>query len=170
MIGHDVMKTLLLGSLLLGACSSADLCPPEGCLRVSEPDPSSTDPDPSQQTAYAKALASDCRGLCTWLDDCEITLYTSPDLSCQQACESQTRFDHYFDCEPSYRRFLACAPLLTTCELAPCWHFLDAYTSCLESPYPASANSCVLANNGVCNEPDDCVPGSDTNDCAGDSP
>lgn len=135
-----------------GACSSADQCTAE---------------EPCDEYAgYKDALAHDCRLACSWLERCNLQgrVYNI-DRSCRYSCERAPYVTGYWACETSYRQFLACLPELAECDLGPCLGHSDEFQSCLDDPLPSNANSCVLANNGHCDEPDECVPGSDTNDC-----
>lgn len=144
-----------LGALLVFGCSTADLCEPgDACIAFG-------------YSNYRSVLNHVCEDACDALTECGENLSSQPKGDCEQACRNEATEDYYWKCEPRYRVLLDCYTHRVDCEESACSAELDAFTRCREEDLPANANSCNLANNGVCDEPNRCVTGSDTNDCSG---
>jgi hypothetical protein len=147
---------LLLGSLLLAvnACSSPDYCDADHAC--------------DGYDGYQRSLAADCNSTCITLQGCDLGdgAFGAPNGAlCRNYCERAATVVRYWQCEPLYRDYLSCIRQVDMCNLSECNAFSIAFNDCLSPPQPDNADSCVHANNGVCDEPARCVIGSDTTDC-----
>lgn len=166
----------IMAALVMSGCSSAATCGEgDGCAPYANRGVSSLDPqeveteEPSEEDEYAAVLAAECAQLCGVLDACQRKIFADETRTCAEQCEEQQTQERYFNCEPLLRRYMICVAEVADCSVGECSALIETYVECLQRQpeLPAAANSCVLANNGVCNEPDECLAGSDTDDCAG---
>jgi hypothetical protein len=143
----------LLCALLFLGCSSADFCDPgEPCVGFA-------------YTNYRNVINRECNEACMQLAECNETLARKARFDCEEVCVNEVAQTYYWTCEPRFRSLLTCLAGRNDCNPA-CEQERSHFDACRNNDLPANANSCVLANNGVCDEPDDCVVGSDTTDCA----
>lgn len=158
-------------------CNSTQNCPPssnEGSSLASAGGGVNTGPPSSGGTAtaepselelgYAAVLQQECSGLCATLNSCNIQIFSNAG-NCFDSCLAQEDRDQYWQCEPVFREALGCYQSSVDCDFSLCHELIGQFDEC-STPVPSAANSCVHANNGICDEPHACVHGSDTNDCS----
>jgi len=121
-----------------------------------------------EENRYLAVLAEECESLCTTLDSCDEGIFTSKTMSCAESCVGLIDDDRYWNCEPLFRHYMICTAQMASCDTSECFSILSEFDDCfsVKDELPPSANSCALANNGVCDEPEMCLTGSDTNDCS----
>lgn len=166
---------LIQGLFLIG-CSSAELCEAgDGCAPFGISSADGGDAVESEASGggsgvdprYAAILEAECESLCSAFEGCGRTIFSDETRPCSEQCEEQSTRERYFNCEPVFRRYIVCMTSGADCHFDECAPSIVTYVECMapEDELPPAANCCVLANNGVCNEPEECLMGSDTNDC-----
>ncbi len=152
-------------------CTAEQLCPPYYVDRNIQVEPqgsdsSSNEPSPVE-SGYAAVIEAVCENVCAQLEECSLTLFTGEASSCEASCVSVAEDEDYWSCEPLYRSLIDCYTTMTDCDASKCEGITTSYITCRDPEAEVTAaDSCILAFNGECDEPERCLAGSDTTDCA----